>query len=176
MPTKMDRLYASLDELCFSTNMTGAGQRQTNFVTASQIDLARFVLTAHSEAPETTLLGEPRIAIWPVADSTSAGAPQITATDSAITNAATVGAGTTQVKSYFFQRNNPLNPKDDFDPTVPSSATTSNLQLFNDLVNRGNLNLPGYGTMLSAKYSGAAWTQLMLEIADFIRGLNAVDR
>jgi uncharacterized protein (TIGR02600 family) len=175
VPTKMDRLYASLDELCFSTNRTGAGLRQTNSVTASQIDRARFVLTAYSEAPETTLLGEPRIAIWPVADSTSAGAPQITVTDSAITNAATVGAGTTQVRSYFFQRNNPLNPKDDFDPTVPSSATTSNLQLFNDLVNRGNLNLPGYGTTLRAKYPGAAWMQLMLEIVDFIRGLNAVD-
>lgn len=176
VPTKMDRLYASLDELCFSTNTTGAGQRQTNSVTAAQIDQARFVLTAHSEAPETTLLGEPRIAIWPVVDSTSAGAPQITATDGAITNAATVGAGTTQVRSYFFQRNNPLNPKDDFDPANTGSAPTmSNLQLFNDLVNRGNLNLPGYGTTLSAKYPGAAWTQLMLEIVDFIRGLNAVD-
>ena len=78
--------------------------------------------------------------------------PRITATDEAITNAATVGAGTTNARNYFFQRNNPLNPKDDFDPTVTSSIpTTSNVQLFNDLVNCGNLNLPGYGTTLSAK-------------------------
>ena len=178
VPTKMDRLYASLDELCFSTNLTGSPlQRQANPVTAAQLETARFVLTAHSNAPETTLLGEPRVAIWPVADSTSSTAPQITATDVAITNAATVGAGTSSIRDYFFQRNNPLNPKDDFDPTAtsPSLATTSNLQLFNDLVNRGNLILPGYGTSLGAKYSGAAWTQIMLEITDFIHGINAVD-
>ena len=177
VPTKMDRLYASLDELCFNTNMTGAPlQRQANPVTAGQIETNRFVLTAHSESPETTLLGEPRVAIWPVADSTSTSAPRITATDSAITNAATVGAGTSNARSYFFQRNNPLNPKDDFDPTVTTSVpTTSNLRLFNDLVNRGNLNLPGYGTTLSAKYPGAEWTQMMLEIVDYIHGINAVD-
>jgi uncharacterized protein (TIGR02600 family) len=177
VPTKMDRLYASLDELCFNTNMTGTPlQRQANPVSAAQLEMARFVLTAHSESPETTLLGEPRVAIWPVADSTSASAPRITATDSAITNAATVGAGTTNARSYFFQRNNPLNPKDDFDPTVTTSVpTTSNLQLFNDLVDRGNLSLPGYGTTLSAKYPGANWTQLMLEIVDYIHGINAVD-
>jgi uncharacterized protein (TIGR02600 family) len=172
----MDRLYASIDELCFNTNMTGNPlQRQANPVTAAQLETARFVLTAHSRAPETTLLGEPRVAIWPVADSTSAGAPRITATDSAITNVATVGAGTTNARSYFFQRNDPLNPKDDFDPSVSSPATASNLRLFSDLVDRGNLSLPGYGTTLSAKYPGAAWTQIVLEITDFIRGFNAVD-
>lgn len=176
VPAKMDRLYALIHELCFSTNMTGTPlQRQANPVSAAQLEAARFVLTAHSESPETTLLGEPRIAIWPVADSTSAGVLRITATDSAITNAATVGAGTTNARSYFFQRNNPLNPTDDFNPAVSSAPTVSNLQLFNDLVNRGNLNLPGYGTSLSAKYPGAAWTQLLLEITDFIRGINAVD-
>ena len=177
VPAKMDRLYSSLDELCFSTNMTGSPMlRQANPVSATQLEMARFVLTAHSESPETTLMGEPRVAIWPVADSTSSSAPRITATDSAITNAATVGVGTTNARSYFFQRNNPLNPKDDFDPTVANSAATaSNLQLFSDLVNRGNLNLPGYGTTMSAKYPGAAWTQILLEITDFIHGLNAVD-
>jgi uncharacterized protein (TIGR02600 family) len=175
---KMDRLYASLDELCFNTNMTGTPlKRQANPVSATQLDTARFVLTAHSVAPETTLLGEPRIAIWPVADSTSAAAPRMTAMDNAITNAATVGAGTTNARSYFFQRNDPMNMKDDFDPALINlTPTASNLQLFNDLVTtRGNAILPGYGTAMTAKYPGAEWTQTMLEIADFIRGLNSVD-
>ena len=178
VPTKMDRLYASVDELSFSTNLTGVNQRQTNAVSAAQLEQARFVLTAHSDSPETTLLGEPRVAIWPVADSTSTSAPQITATDSAITNAATVGAesGSTNMRSYFFQRNNPLNPMDDFNPAQTNLApTASNLQLFNDLINRGNLTLPGYGATLSAKYPGAEWPQLVLEIADYIHGINAVD-
>jgi len=176
VPAKMDRLYASVDELGFSTKLTGAGQRQANPVTAAQLEQARFVLTAHSVSPETTMLGEPRIAIWPVADSTSTSAPRITATDRAITNVATIGAGTTNVRNYFFQRNDPLNPLDDFDPTQTNLAPTgSNVQLFHDLVNRGNLALPGYGTPMSAKYPGAEWTQLMLEITDSIHCLNAVD-
>jgi len=175
VPWKMDRLYASLDELCFSTNVTSSGQRQTNSVSAAQLETARFVLTSHSQSPETTLLSEPRIAIWPVADSTSTTAPRMTAADCAITNVATVGAGTATVGSYFFQRNNPLNPKDDFDPNGTSFACTNNLRIFNDLVNRGNLSLPGYGTTFAAKYPGTAWTQIMLEIVDFIHGINAVD-
>jgi uncharacterized protein (TIGR02600 family) len=183
VPMKMDRLYASLHEWCFSSS-SSAGQRLPNPLTANQLEMARFVLTAHSRAPETTLLGEPRIAIWPVADSTSVAVPQATtvttATDNAIVSAAAVGIGTSNARRYFFQRNNPLNPKDDFDPALTGTstsyaATTSNLQLFGDVVNRGNLSLPGYGTALSAKYPGAAWTQIMLEITDFIHGINAVD-
>ncbi len=168
---KWDRLYASIDELCFTTNLSGTGERQANLVTPEQLETARFVLTAHSESPETTLLGEPRVAIWPVADSTSASAPRITAIDSAITNAATVGAGTTRVRSYFFQRHNAMSPTDDLDTNV----VPSNAQLFGDLVNRGNLNLPGCDTTFGAKYPNAEWTQILLEIADYIRCINAVD-
>ncbi len=175
VPAKTDRLYGSLDELCFSTNMA-SGQRVANPVTAAQLEQAQFVLTAHSEAPETTLLGEPRVAIWPVADSTTTSAPRITATDRAIMSDATVGTGTASVRNYYFQRNNPMNTKDDFDPSVTgSAATSSNVELFNDLVKRGTVNQPGYGASLSAKYPDPAWTQILLEITDFIHGINAVD-
>jgi uncharacterized protein (TIGR02600 family) len=171
VPTKMDRLYASFDEMRYSTNVSGAGLRQTNEISAGQLETARFVLTSHSVAPETTLLGEPRIGIWPVADTNSASGPEITVTDEAITNAATVGAGTTNVRSYFFLRHNAQSMTDDLNTNV----VPSNAQLFNDLVNRGNETLPGYGTTLVAKYPGAEWTQLMLEIFDYIRCINAID-
>lgn len=177
VPLKTDRLYASVDELCFGSTVTAAGQRATNPVASDQLNAARFVLTAHSVAPETTLLGEPRVAIWPVADS----AARTTATDRAIMSAATVAANTAGARDYFFQRNNPLDPKDDFDPASTAAAAMSNVQLFNDLVNRGAVTLPGYGAGFTAnsggtpKYSGPQWTQIMLEIADFIHGLNAVD-
>jgi uncharacterized protein (TIGR02600 family) len=166
VPMKTDRLYASLDELQFSSSLTGSNQRAANPITAAQLNAARFVLTAHSVAPETTMLGEPRVAIWPVADSASA----TTATDRAIASAATVGT-----RDYYFQRNNPLNPLDDFDPNSTSTATTSNLQLFGDLVNRGSVSVPGCSGTFAAKYPGAAWTQIMLECADFIHQLNSVD-
>jgi uncharacterized protein (TIGR02600 family) len=166
VPVKTDRLYASLDELQFSSGLTGSGQRAANPVTSGQLNASRFVLTAHSVAPETTMLGEPRAAIWPVADASA----KTTATDRAIMSAATVGS-----RDYYFQRNNPLNPLDDFDPNSTSPAAASNLQLFGGLVNRGNLKLPGWGTTFAAKYPGAAWSQLLLEITDFIHALNAVD-
>jgi len=169
IPPKADRLYASLDELCFSSSQTSFGQRQPNPITPSQIDAARFVLTAHSQSPETTLLGEPRIAIWPVSDAPQ-DSTRTTSTDRAVASDATVGT-----RSYFFQRHDPLNPKDDFDPASASTPSVSNLQLFNDLVARGNVNLPGYGANFLQKYPGANWTQIMLEITDFIRGLNSVD-
>lgn len=173
---KTDRLYSSIDELCFSTTMSN-GQRAASVITPDQINAARFVLTAHSEAPETTLLGAPRVAIWPIADA----ATKRTANDLAIINAATVGTGTDNIRNYYFQRNSPLDPMDDFNPATPlSPATDSNLKLFNELVARGQVIQPGYAAALSsstatAKYSDANWRQIILEITDFIHGLNPVD-
>jgi uncharacterized protein (TIGR02600 family) len=167
VPPKTGHLYASLDELLFACTGTSSAPRTANPIAPGQLETARFVLTAHSVAPETTLLGEPRVAIWPVADS---GA-NLTATDRAITNDATVGA-----RQYFFQRNSPTNSLDDFTTSSPANAAAaaSNLQLFNDLVNRGTNNLPGCSATFAQKYPGAQWTQIVLEIADYIHALNAV--
>ncbi len=166
IPAKTDRLYGSLDELCFGAT-TSSGQRDANPITPAQLEQARFVLTAHSNAPETTMLGEPRFAIWPVADAAQ-DSTRTTADDRAIASAATVGT-----RDYFFQRHNALSATDDLDNSTAWGQ--SNTQLFNDLVTRGGLTLPGYGTTFTQKYSGAKWPQLMLEIIDYIRGLNAID-
>ena len=167
VPAKTGHLYASPDELLFACASTNSAPRTANAITPSQLETARFVLTAHSVAPETTLLGEPRVAIWPVADSIA----NLTATDFAITNAATVG-----IRDYFFLRNSATNSADDFTTNSPANppAAASNLQLFSELVNRGTNNLPGCSATFAQKYPGAEWTQLMLEIADYIHALNAV--
>jgi uncharacterized protein (TIGR02600 family) len=165
VPPKTDRLYSSIDELCFGSSFDTASQRVANPVSATEINVARFVLTAHSQSPETTLLGKPRVAIWPVSDSPQ-DSTKTTATDRAVETAATVGT-----RDYFFQRHNALSATDDLSGTV----VPSNTQLFSDLVARGSTSLPGYGTTFAAKYPGAAWTQIILEITDFIRSLNAVD-
>ena len=169
---KTGHLYASLDELLFNSASTNAAPRLANPITARQLETSRFVLTAHSVAPETTMLGEPRVAIWPVADS---GA-NMAATDRAITNDATVGVNTTNTRDYFFQRNSPTNMADDFTTNSPANAAAaaSNLQLFSDLVNRGTNNLPGCSATFAAKYPAAQWTQILLEIADYIHALNSV--
>ncbi len=162
---KMDRLYNSIDELCFGSILTSSNQRATNPVTANKVNVAQFVLTAHSQSPETTMLGEPRVAIWPVSDSPQ-NSTKTTATDRAIESVATVGT-----RDYFFQRHNALSATDDLN----SSIIPSNAQLFSELVARGNTTLPGCGATFTSKYPGATWTQIILEITDFIRGLNAVD-
>jgi uncharacterized protein (TIGR02600 family) len=166
VPPRADRLYASVDELLFGTASTD-GERQTGPITPAELEQTRFVLTARSVAPETTLLGEPRLAIWPVSD-----APQdntrTTPADRAVESAATVGA-----RDYFYQRNNPLSATAELDPKTATGQ--SNAQFLADLVARGGWKLPGYGASFNQKYPGAHWTQLMLEITDFIRGLNAVD-
>jgi uncharacterized protein (TIGR02600 family) len=168
---KTDRLYASLDELCFGTGIT-SGQRAVGLIAPAQIEQDRFVLTAHSEAPETNLLGEPRVAIWPVADAPT-DSTVTTADDRAVAGAATVGVGTASPREYFFQRHSSLNSTDDFDASTTPGQ--SNSQLFSDLLNRRFEVLPGYGATFEQKYPDASWTQLMLEIADFIHGLNAID-
>jgi uncharacterized protein (TIGR02600 family) len=167
VPPKTDRLYASVDELCFGTSLTGSGQRQPSLIGPDRIDVARFVLTAHSVAPETTLLGEPRIAIWPVSDAAQ-DSTRTTATDRAVRSAATVGA-----RNYFFQRHDALSATADLDGATDFGR--SNLQLFNELVARGSVDLPGYGARFTQKYPDSKWAQIILEITDFIRGLNAVD-
>jgi uncharacterized protein (TIGR02600 family) len=165
VPPKSDRLYASVDELAFGTAISG-GLRQPAALSPTQIDQARFVLTAHSEAPETTLLGEPRFAIWPVSD-TPLDNTRTTPCDRTMAAAATIGA-----RDYFFQRHSAL---DGSDLSGSTTAAQSNAQLFSDLVTRGGVKLPGYGAMFTQKYAGAKWSQLMLELVDFMRGLNAVD-
>jgi uncharacterized protein (TIGR02600 family) len=163
------RLYGSVDELSFGPTLTISGQRTTNPITPAQLELNRFVLTAHSHAPETTLLGEPRVAVWPVSDAPTEST-RTTANDRAVESDATVGSGTTAT-TYFFQRHNAASPTDDLDPNV----VPANYALFNNLVAAGGETLPGYGTTFLQKYPGAQWPQLVLETLDAVRSFNAVD-
>ena len=108
---KTNRLYGSVDELCFGTSLE-SGQRTPNPLTPTELNLARFVLTVHSHAPETTLLGEPRVAIWPVSDAPS-DTTRTTATDRAVSSDASIGT-----TNYFFQRHNAASATDDLDPSI----------------------------------------------------------
>jgi uncharacterized protein (TIGR02600 family) len=166
---KLDRLYDSVDELGFGTTFTSSGQRAPSPITPTELELARFVLTAHSHSPETTLFGEPRTAIWPVSDAPT-DSTRTTAYDRAVEADATVGivgVGTGAVP-YYFQREDATNPTTDL--AIPANAT-----LFTNLINAGSETLPGYGTTFTQKYPGTQWPQLVLEMLDAIRGFNAVD-
>jgi uncharacterized protein (TIGR02600 family) len=163
--SKTDRLYGSVDELGFSAILNASNQRAPNPITPAELNLNRFVLTAHSHSPETTMLGEPRVAIWPVSDAPT-DSTRTTANDRAVESDATVGS-----TAYYFQRHNAANGTDDLNPAiVPGNAT-----LFTNLVAAGSEALPGQSGTFLQKYPGAQWSQLVLEMLDAIRGINAVD-
>jgi uncharacterized protein (TIGR02600 family) len=162
---KTDRLYGSVDELGFSASLNSSNQRTPNPITPAELNLNRFVLTVHSHAPETTMLGEPRVAIWPVSDAPT-DSTKTTAADRAVESDASLGT-----TAYYFQRHNAANGTDDLNPAiVPGNAT-----LFTNLVADGSEDLPGYNGTFLQKYPGAEWSQLVLEMLDAIRGFNAVD-
>jgi uncharacterized protein (TIGR02600 family) len=167
---KLDRLYGSVDELCFGPSLNASGQRTTNPVSPAQIEAARFVLTAHSHSPETTLLGEPRVAIWPVSNVPS-DSTRTTAADRAVESDATLGTAALGTTTYFFQRQDATSATTDLDQT----ASPANFALFQNLVTAGSEQLPGNASTFAQKYPGAQWPQLVVEILDAIRGFNAVD-
>jgi len=115
------------------------------------------------------MLGEPRVAIWPVSDALT-DPTHATANDRAVASDATLGPTSTPTL-YYFQRHNAANGTDDLNPSiVPGNAT-----LLANLVNAGSESLPGYSGTFLQKYPGAQWSQLVLEMLDAIRGFNAVD-
>ncbi len=170
IPLKMDRLYGSVDELCFGPKLNSAGQRPPSAVTPAQVELARFVLTAHSHAPETTLLGEPRVAIWPVS-SAPGDSTRTTAADRAVASDAAVGTAASGIVPYYFQRQDATSATTDLDAT----ASPGNDALYSGLVAAGSEQLPGNASTFAQKYPGMQWPQLMVEILDAIRGFNAID-
>ena len=129
---KLDRLYDSVDELAFGTSFSETGQRLANPVTPAELNLARFVLTAHSHSPETTLLGEPRVAIWPVSD-TPDDSTYTTATDRAVENDATVGTGRAPCPTSSSATTRPVRPtisiRRSFPPTPRFSTIWSRQEM-----------------------------------------------
>ena len=67
-PSKINRLYTSVNELLFDPPTTNASSGRTPSANLSrnQVETAKFFLTAHSRAPELTLKGTPRVAMWPI--------------------------------------------------------------------------------------------------------------
>lgn len=155
-----NRIYSSIDELLFAGDGT-YNRDKTSFLTADNIAKRRFFLTAHSNAPEVNLFGRPRIAIWPIPESTT----NRTIYDDTLAFCATVGD-----KNYFFQRQNSTSPT--IDINLPR-----NEQLYKYLQNTTKLQVPGFGgnsTGFKGKY-GDDRDQILTEIFDYIRSTNLYD-
>lgn len=152
-----DRLYASVDELVFKP----ARGSNTNGLTQSQLEAARFFLTASSRAPEVTLFDTPRVAIWPI-DSNTTPAYR-TAFDRLIAFCATINA-----TPYYFQRKNPKSATDDYN-------IARNQALYGYLKKLTNAPFPGFGGDSFATKIGDDRDQILTEIFDCIRSTNQDD-
>jgi len=200
MPINLDhdRLYASVDELLFlpdfdsskdqryalnSDNVASlkSSELDWNFTSSSKysmtgskyafsssfgidpdrLELMRFFLTTDSRAPEVNLFGKPRVSLWPV--DTRNGYQS--AYDKLLAFCSTIDH-----EAYYFQRQNPDSPKEDYD------AIARNQELFAYLNYLTGQPIPGEGGSFSDKYTVGDREQLFTNIFDWIRCVNLAYR
>ena len=171
---KNDRLYTAPGEMLFRTDRSknpGGGSA----VSQQQVETGKFLLTSHSRAPETTLFGTPRIAVWPIDSeygvnpTPSNNTKLVTPFDKLIAFCSSTGLGSA-IKQYYFQRHDSTSPTNDW------SQITRNRQLYSYLQNLTARSIPGFGGNFAQKYSYTnERDQILTEILDYIRSTNLWD-
>lgn len=160
-----DRLYATPNEFLYNNNRT----INNSALTPDKIKQTQFFLTSASKAPETTLLEQPRVSMWPLQQSASAR----NAKDRLLAFSAAI-KGSSGSYPYYFQRVSQW--VDDNNPGSSQSVSTDisldrNLKLLSYLNQAAKTKAPGFGDSLSAKYSGAKLGQILLQMFDSTRSL-----
>ncbi len=150
-----DRLYASVDELLFQPD------RSSQELTKTDLESAKFFLTATSRAPETNLFNLPRVAMWPIHEQT--GSAYRNATDDLLAFVATLDG-----QPYYFMR------KDRRSSTADYGTIARNQALFAYLQNLSDRQIPGFGGSFAAKYP-ADRDQILAEMFDYVRMTNLRD-
>lgn len=177
------RLYASVDDLLFSQEVSGdqrlihddaEGATPENRLFGDNperaLERVRAFLTAHSRSPETNLFGLPRIAAWPVADE-SLGNTYRTIYDNMIAWCASSGNATSTDKSYFFRRKNSLSATEDIN--LPRNRIL--LEYLYHLLGR---DYPNGGAPATASFTdkyGSDAARLAVQMFDYIRSINVYD-
>lgn len=197
--SKSERLYASVDELIFkdgtySNNLrpsarydlpSGGGRRMFDRET---VERSRFFLTAHSRAPEITIHGLPRVAMWPVADE-QLGNNYRTSFDNMIALCSTLqpaSGGAAVANSYVFRRSKARDSVFDVTGSSSTSGSSTSLGRNSDLLNylykqMTTLNFPGTSAdglpsaNFGTKYGKQNAAQLSVQFFDYIRCTNLYD-
>lgn len=157
-----ERLYASPDELMFTTITSGVNRVPNTsatlapkLITKSILEKSKFFITANSVAPETTLYNTPRIAMWPIS-------PTRTPYDSLLAFCSTIGG-----KEYFIARSNPKSGTADM--------TARNSKLYEYLQALTKTDVPGFGGNFTSKWSAPECDQILTYLVDYIRSTNLQD-
>lgn len=182
--------YSTVDELVFDNRDYSAGANglkprvQQEFFTLHPDALPRlaragFFLTADSAAPETTLFGTPRIAMWPVHASARLNlgntSPDAIRRDTPYDHKI-VHLATHQGRPWYVQRSEPGNGAKDF----KTHAAGANAVLFDYLKRLTDRPVPGFYrpqedvTTFRDKYE-ADRDSILLQMLDYIRSTNFAD-
>lgn len=193
-----ERLYASVDEMLFKDGDYNAttGRMPTQAIVSGRnlfdhdvLERSRFFLTANSRAPEFSIHGLPRIAMWPIADETQ-GNSKRTNFDNLIALCATLKSGKTGAaveNSYIFRRGDAHYSTYDLTGAPPtgsglpnSSGLQRNTKLLEYLERQmSQLSFPrtGSGNFSNyvQKYGQDNVRQLAVSIFDYVRCINLYD-
>jgi uncharacterized protein (TIGR02600 family) len=195
---KLERLFASVDEMLFKDGVYAAtgreaaryeipGQANRLLFDHDTLERSRFFLTAHSRAPEFSNHGLPRIAMWPVADE-GLGQNYRSSFDNMIALCATLRNGTSGAavnNSYIFRRAQPHHPTHDVTGSSSTYGASQGLSRNSKLLDYLYAQMDdlqflrtsalGSSTSFSQKYGQQNAAQLAVQFFDYIRSTNLYD-
>lgn len=151
-----DRLYSSVGELAFDT-----ARNRASGLSRSQLEQAKFFLTANSRSPEVNLFNEPRIGLWPINGVVNKRTPF----DRLIEFCQTINND-----AYYFVRNNADSATEDIE-------LERNQDILGYLRRKTTTAVPGFGggsSGILGKY-GEDSSQILTEVFDYIRSTNTKD-
>jgi len=171
---KNERLFPTLDEMFYNPTRGAAAAG----IAQGDLEARRFLLTATSRAPETTLFDTPRVTIWPTwrlspnpSTGNSTRFPGInprTATDRLIAFCSTIGPDSAP-QPFYFVREYPL-------VSTELTGILQNQNLWNYLQTLSGRTEPGFGGNFGAKYGAQNRDQILTSIHDAIRLANIDER
>ncbi|MEZ5330180.1 MAG: Verru_Chthon cassette protein A [Verrucomicrobiales bacterium] len=158
-------LYSSPEEILFENELRGGKRIIHPQITQEKLETAKFFLTARSRAPEVSMLGYPRMSMWPMAYSVAGRS----AYDKAIAFASTINK-----QPYFFQRDDAYSRHAEF----YSYSAGRNEVLYEAYKAITDDPMPGFGSSFGAKYGQGQFddrNNILAETLDYFRATNLYD-
>lgn len=186
LPLKSERLFVSQDEMIF----TWPYRTPQTALTAEMLQRRGFFLTAQSRAPETTLFETPRVSLWPITWSYPSAHASLSNRQTAPVSSPNPDSAKlidnrwmrpeerllafvstlNQTRAdggdkYYFQRQNPESPIDDY------TKIRRNRELLSYLQRLTVKDIPGYGGNFAGKYGSAANDAILANTFNIVRTL-----
>lgn len=176
-----ERLYASVDELFFSAlgdktrTLNDTSIQGGELFTKQTLERSSAFLTAHSRASEISMLGLPRIAMWPISTQQNGR----TGFDNLIMFCARLGTPTSG-NTYYFQRELARSPTADI--SLPRNKALLGMldKVLANAIFPAETAAGGAGNTFKTKMRGSSdgyenYRQVIVEMFDYIRSTNLYD-